>query len=68
MNTIIPAISKEALKMSNFCPLAFLPLWAHFFPSFGSNHLLPIQQLAAYTYQCKEGPLEEEIEPEEEEM
>ena len=47
-------ISKEALKMSIFCPLTFPPPLAHISSSFGSYYLLPTQQLAAYTYQFKE--------------
>ena len=47
-------ISKEAVKMLNFCWLPFLPPWAHLSSSFGSSYLLPTQQLVAYTYQCKE--------------
>ena len=47
-------ISKEALKMLIFCRLTFPPPLAHISSSFGSNYLLPTQQLAAYTYQFKE--------------
>ena len=34
--------------------LTFPPPLAHFPSSFGSNYLLTTQQLAVYTYQCKE--------------
>ena len=47
-------ISKEALKISFFSPLTFPPPLAHISSSFGSDYLLPTQQLVAYTYQFKE--------------